>query len=158
MGIEIERKFLVANDKWRRRYTRKQKLRDGLIASTAESKVRVRLYENKATLTVKSKAVGGVRAEFEYEIPVADANELLENHCMNMILEKTRFYVLHEGFEWEVDVYEGVLAGMVLAEVELTRSDVEVPLPDWIGREVTGDPEYKKINMLRTRMEAASVV
>ena len=154
MGIEIERKFLVANESWRRLYTRKQRLRDGLIASSADSKVRVRLYEDKATLTVKSKSDSSVRAEFEYEIPVEDAKELLQKHCVNAVLEKIRYYAPYAGFEWEVDVYEGLLEGVILAEVELESADADVPLPDWVGAEVTGKPEHKKINMLRARQAA----
>lgn len=152
MGVEIERKFLVANENWRTLYTRKQQLRDGLIASSPEAKVRVRIYEDKATLTVKSKAVGRVRAEFEYEIPPEDATELLNKHCLNSVLDKTRFYVPYRGFQWEIDVYGGVLEGVVLAEVELTHADADVPLPEWIGQEVTDDPRYRKINMLRERL------
>jgi len=152
MGIEIERKFLVANDRWRSLYTRKQKLRDGLIANSPESKVRVRVYEDKATLTVKSKSDSRVRAEFEYEIPAEDAEELLQRHCINLVLEKTRFYVPYQGFEWEVDVYDGVLKGVILAEVELEDANADVPLPDWVGAEVTGKAEYKKINMLAARL------
>ncbi|MEN6541797.1 CYTH domain-containing protein [Parvibaculum sp.] len=156
MLIEIERKFLVADPAWQNLYTSRERLRDGLLASTDGLKVRVRLYENRATLAVKTKQVGFTRAEYEYEIPMEEAEQLLALYCGDTKLAKTRYYVPYRGFTWEVDVYEGVLSGIILAEVELKHADVDVPLPAWIGREVTGEPEYKKINMLRARYSPAS--
>lgn len=152
MLIEIERKFLVADDSWRKLYTRCERLRDGLIAATDGLKVRVRLYENHATLAVKTKQVGFTRAEYEYEIPMDEAEQLLALHCGITKLVKMRYYIPYRGFTWEVDVYEEILSGVILAEVELSRADIDVPLPTWIGREVTGELEYKKINMLKARL------
>jgi adenylate cyclase len=131
MATEIERKFLVAHDGWRTRCVRKEHLRDGLISYTPQRKVRVRIRDDRrATLTIKAKT-GEIRnAEFEYEIPIADAEELLASHCGQYVLHKTRHYIPHDGFMWEVDVYEGVLEGVVLAEVEVAGEDVQVPLPD----------------------------
>ncbi|MFX8696288.1 adenylate cyclase, partial [Acinetobacter baumannii] len=93
------------------------------------------------------KEQGGTRAEFEYDIPRADALELLEKHCTDVIV-KTRHYVAFEGFTWEIDEYGNQLAGIVIAEVELPAIDVPLPIPHWAGKEVTGRAEYKKINML----------
>ena len=149
MALEIERKFLVANETWRHGCVRSQHLRDGLIAVSDQRKVRVRLYDDHATLTIKSVEDGPSRCEFEYEIPAADAEELLRNHCGEYVLAKTRHYVPYKGFTWEVDVYEGLLNGIIIAEVELDRIDAALPLPSWIGREVTGDPHFRKINMLK---------
>lgn len=151
MAIEIERKFLVAHDGWRRHSVRKSHLRDGLISCSSERKVRVRIRDDRATLTIKAKK-GGIRdVEFEYEIPREDAEELLAAHCGKHVLCKTRHCVPCDGFVWDVDVYEGILDGVVLAEV--ASEDVQVPLPDWIGPEVTGQPEYKKINMQEARLQ-----
>jgi CYTH domain-containing protein len=144
MAREIERKFLVANQSWRELCTKRERLRDGLLAISNQRKIRVRTYENRATITVKTRGTGTAREEFE---PIEDARELISSHCDGNVLEKVRHYVPYQGFVWEVDVYEGGLSGMILAEVELENADIEVPLPRWIGREVTGDPEYKKINM-----------
>lgn len=155
MATEIERKFLLADDGWRELSVRQERLRDGLVASTADRKVRVRIYDSggsRATLTVKTGTGARRNAEFEYAIPVADAEMLLARHCGEMLLTKTRHYVPHEGFTWEIDVYEGLLDGVVMAEVELPREDIEVPLPAWVGREVTGDPDYKKINLQKARL------
>jgi adenylate cyclase len=152
MAIEIERKFLVANDGWRMQYTRQKRIRDGLIATAAGRKVRVRIYDDRATLTVKAKTSGPGDAEYEYEIPLSDAEELLATHCDGRVLSKTRYYVPYKGFTWEIDEYDGVLNGVVLAEVELSREDIDVPLPSWVGAEVTGRPEYKKSNMHAARL------
>ncbi|MGD9886104.1 CYTH domain-containing protein [Reyranella sp.] len=158
MATEIERKFLVANDAWRKRYVRKDHIKDGLVCFSAERKVRVRLRENRATLTIKGKKAGFRDYEFEYEIPVADAKELLASHCDGYVLEKTRYHVPHGSLVWEVDVYEGILDGIVLAEIEVSSETAPIPLPDWIGAEVTGRPEYKKINLQRARWANAKSV
>jgi adenylate cyclase len=158
MATEIERKFLLAGDGWRKLSLRQERLRDGLVASTVDRKVRVRVYDGggsaRATLTVKTGTGARRNAEFEYAIPVADAEDLLARHCDDLLLTKTRHYVPHEGFTWEIDVYEGLLDGVVMAEVELTRQDIDLPLPPWIGREVTGNPDYKKINLQKARLAA----
>ena len=154
MATEIERKFLLANDGWRMQYVRQERIRDGLIANAAGRKVRVRAYDDRATLTVKAKTSGSRDAEYGYEIPLTDADELLATHCDGRVLSKTRYYVPYKGFTWEIDEYHGVLDGVVLAEVELSREDVEVPLPPWVGEEITGRPEYKKSNMHAARLAA----
>lgn len=151
MGTEIERKFLVTGDDWRASVVREQHLVDGLVAMTDGRKVRVRLCDGQATLTVKAREAPGVNAEFEYPIPFEDAGELLARHCDGNVIAKTRFLVPYEGFTWQVDAYEGVMADIVLAEVELPRLDCPVPLPAWVGPEVTGDPTYRKINLFRAR-------
>jgi CYTH domain-containing protein len=158
MATEIERKFLLANDGWRMQYARQKRIRDGLIAAAAGRKVRVRVYDDRATLTVKAKTASLADAEYEYEIPLADAEELLATHCDGKVLSKTRYYVPYKGFTWEIDEYDGVLSGVVLAEVELSRENVEIPLPSWVGEEVTGRPEYKKSNMHAARLPANSTI
>lgn len=154
MAVEIERRFLLKSDDWRHLATRCERLTDGLVASSDGRKVRVRQYGNRATLTVKSMTQGLRRAEFEYEIPFDDATTLLTHHCGNLLLEKTRYCVTYGRYVWEVDVYHGLLEGVVMAEVELASEDQSPPLPEWIGEEVTGDARYKKINMLRDRLAA----
>ena len=151
MALEIERKFLVANDLWRSGITGHRRIVDGLVAATGLRKVRVRLLPDRATLTVKSGRSALARAEFEYDIPQDDARELLARHCGGDVLEKVRYDVPYEGFLWEVDVYAGVLDGIVLAEVELASADVFVPLPPWAGEEVTDNPTYRKRAMLAAR-------
>jgi len=111
----------------------------------------VRILDGRATIAVKGQRRGLARAEFEYEIPVADAEEMLLTMCDDRVLEKTRSYIRHGGLTWEIDVYDGLLEGVVIAEVELDRADREVPLPDWVGREITGDVRYSKVKMLEAR-------
>ncbi len=151
MADEIERKFLVVGDGWRAACVRSERLVDGLLASSRTRKVRVRLYADRATLTVKTARKGRVRHEFEYEIPVADAEQLLRTECGRTRLAKIRHYVPHEGFTWEVDVYEAPLDGVVLAEVELSSPDQQPPLPPWAGAEVTDDPAFRKRRLFANR-------
>lgn len=152
MPVEIERKFLLKDETWRGFVSRSEHLRDGLVASTEGRKVRVRLYDARATLTIKSQQVHGTRDEFEYEIPRQDAIDLLTKHCGPHLLDKTRHYIPFRGLTWEIDVYEGILEGVVLAEVELPHAHTQLEMPSWAGDEVTGRPEFKKINMIRARL------
>ena len=152
--LEIERKFLVADGSWQAHAVRHEHLQDGLISHSAERKVRVRIRDGSATLTIKAKREGIRDIEFEYPIPLSDARELLASHCGDLTLEKTRYYVPHGAFVWHVDVYDGLLDGVVLAEVELPGEHADLPLPRWVGAEVTGRPEYRKINLQRMRQVA----
>jgi adenylate cyclase len=156
MATEIERKFLVADASWRAAAFRSERLVDGLVAAAEGRKVRVRLYEDRAPLPIKSPRDGLKRAEFEYEIPIADATELIAKHCGEKVLVKTRHYVEHMGFIWQIDEYQGLLQGVVIAEIELDSETDDAPLPGWIGREVTYDPDYRKINMLNARLARLS--
>jgi adenylate cyclase len=156
MAVEIERKFLVRDDSWRGLFTHQQEIRDGLIAVANGRKVRVRICDQRATLAVKSKTESLANAEFEYEIP--DAEELIAHHCLRAELAKTRYFVPHGQLTWQVDIYKGILAGVIPAEVELPSEVAELALPVWVGREVTGNPDYKKINMANARVGTASRV
>lgn len=143
MGIEIERKFLVAGDGWRAG-TRGEPLaiRQGYLSTGPGTSVRLRRVGDAAFLTVKGPG-GKVRAEFEYAIPPGDAEAMLAL-CPAPPLRKARWEVPHGGHLWTVDVFEAPdrLAGLVLAEVELESEDIDPPLPGWLGREVTDDPRY----------------
>lgn len=148
MRLEIERKFLVAHDGWRAGVTAIRHLKDGLVGHFARGKVRVRLDGDRAWLTVKGAREGIARAEFEYEIPAVDGRAMLERVCTGQIIEKTRHCVPHEGLVWEVDVFEGALAGMILAEVELDHANQPFARPDWLGAEVTGDLRFRQSTLL----------
>jgi len=151
MALEIERKFLIADETWRRHAVRSERIVDGLLATSKGRKVRVRLYADRATLAVKTRKKGRVRFEFEYAIPVIDARHMLRAECGRSTLAKTRHYVPHGGKTWEVDEYEAPLAGILLAEVELTEADQALSLPSWIGREVTDDPAFSKTRLFTER-------
>jgi CYTH domain-containing protein len=152
MAKEIERKFLVRGDGWRAEAETNSTLRQGYIASMEDRSVRVRILDGKrARLTIKIGISALTRDEFEYDIPVADAKELLES-AMGLIIEKTRYRVPHDGFIWEVDVFGGSYRGLVIAEVEMGAETDKPTLPSWLGREVTGDSRYSN-QALATQFE-----
>ncbi len=145
MGIEIERKFLVAGEGWRAAAEGAPvPIRQGYLATpgAAGATVRIRRAGAEAFLTVKGPG-GLVRAEFEYPIPPGDAEAMLAL-CTTPPLAKARWSVPHQGHVWTIDVFESPasLAGLVLAEIELPAADIDPPLPPWLGAEVTGDPGY----------------
>ncbi len=139
--IEIERKFLIRTDGWRATADHGTVIRQGYLA-IGEPTVRVRSKGDKAFLTIKAQKEKATRHEFEYEIPMADATAMLNNHCAKPPLDKTRYLVRHDRHVWEIDVFSGVNAGLILAEVELERVDETVTLPAWAGPEVTDDPRF----------------
>jgi CYTH domain-containing protein len=142
MAKEIERKFLVRSDAWRSAVQSKSVLKQGYVASMDDRSVRIRILDEKtARLTLKIGRSTLTRDEFEYEIPVSDAEELLEN-AIGIVIEKTRHRVPHEGFVWEVDVFAGAHRGLIIAEVEMQAETDSPSLPAWLGREVTGDFRY----------------
>ena len=149
MKIETERKFQLASERWRSLVERSEHIQDGLLSSNDERKVRIRIIGKRSTIAVKSKIFRGQREEFEYDIPRDDAERLL-TYCAGNVIQKVRHYIAHANLIWEVDEYEGLLKGVVLAEVELESLDQHILMPDWIGHEVTADPFYSKTNMLRT--------
>jgi adenylate cyclase len=142
MGAEIERKFLVIGDTWRAGATVERRLCQAYIARSAGAVVRVRIDADRgAVLTIKSSTPGLQRQEFEYDIPVADAEALVLLGDSAPIV-KTRFEIPIGRHTWEVDVFEGVNAGLVIAEIELDRPDEAFDRPSWLGAEVTDDPRY----------------
>lgn len=142
MAKEIERKFIVENDAWRAAAGASKAIVQAYVAIDGDTSVRVRISDGaEARLTLKSGFSGITRDEFEYPIPLADAHELVAA-SRGRLIEKTRHIVSFDGFDWEVDVFEGALAGLVVAEVELASEDDEPILPPWLGREVTGDPAW----------------
>lgn len=149
MGREIERKFLVVSDAWQAAATSSLLLRQGYLSSNAKATVRVRSKDNgRAVLTLKGAAEGISRAEYEYEIPIEDARELLAM-AQPHVIEKRRYLVPHGGLVWEVDVFLGRHSGLVIAEVELDSEDQAIALPDWIGVEVTHDDRYNNASLSR---------
>ncbi|WP_298401127.1 CYTH domain-containing protein [Sphingobium sp.] len=143
MPIEIERKFLVVGDGWRQGADAGRALRQGYVVREGKASVRIRLAGNRGWITLKSARAGMVRDEFEYEIAAGEAADMLDRLCSGPLIEKTRYKVPHGGRIWEVDVFAGTAAGLVLAEVELDAADAQVDLPAWVGREVTDDPRYR---------------
>lgn len=147
MGKEIERKFLVVGDAWRS-LAPGGRYRQGYLSTVKERTVRVRIAGERAFLTVKGLSVGATRAEFEYAIPPADAEEMLDTLCERPIVEKTRYRIPFAGLTWEVDEFGGANAGLIVAEVELADEAQTFTRPAWIGREVTGEPRYFNANLV----------
>jgi len=151
MAIEIERKFLLKNDSWKIDEKGNRivgtAFRQGYLKTEGVT-VRVRLEGERSKLTIKGKTVGMSRLEYEYDIPLADANEMLDKLCQKPIIEKTR-YLRNEGeLTWEIDIFEGENTGLMVAEVELASEDQIVPLSSWVGEEVTGDVRYYNSNLV----------
>lgn len=140
MNIEIERKFLVKHEAWKAAGPG-QLVRQGYLNKDPDRTIRVRTAGAEAFITIKGRTVGASKPEFEYLIPLQDAEDLL-HLCIPPLIEKTRFLLSHAGHEWEIDEFHGDNRGLVLAEVELETETEEVVLPDWVGPEVTHDPRY----------------
>lgn len=148
MGKEIERKFLVSGDAWRA-LGHGTMYRQGYLNSARERTVRVRTVDGKAFLTIKGITVGATRAEYEYEIPLADGNALLDNLAEKPLIEKRRYRIPQGAFVWEVDEFFGENQGLIVAEIELADEDQAFDTPEWIGEEVTGDARYFNSNLIK---------
>ncbi|MDG0852502.1 CYTH domain-containing protein [Roseateles puraquae] len=146
MGIEIERKFLVANDTWRAQAQRATRFSQGYLSRDPARTVRVRIAGEQAFLTIKGATRGATRAEFEYAVPLEDAQALL-TMCDGPVVEKIRHLCLCDGMTWEVDEFLGANAGLVLAEIELEDEAQPFTRPAWLGDEVTGDGRYVNANL-----------
>jgi len=144
MGIEIERKFLVDGQAWRE--APGQAYAQGYLNRDKQRTVRVRIVEDRAWITIKGASAGATRAEFEYAIPVADAQALLQMSD-GPIVRKIRRKLEHAGHTWEIDEFQGDNAGLVVAEIELRAEDEAFERPGWLGAEVTDDPHYFNSNL-----------
>lgn len=144
MPIEIERKFLVTGTAWRE--ARSVRLCQGYLNRDKERTVRVRLAGARGFITLKGATQGASRAEFEYEIPFSDAEQLLKL-CDGPVVEKLRFVIEHKGMTWEVDEFLGDNAGLIVAEIELQSEAQSFERPSWLGREVTEEPRYFNSNL-----------
>jgi adenylate cyclase len=149
MAIEIERKFLVRDDSWRARADAGAFFSQGYLSSDPKRCIRVRIAADRAWLNIKSAVSGVRRLEYDYEIPVADAREMLHSACADPPVEKTRYHVPHGQHVWEVDVFEGANAGLVVAEIELADEQEPFARPAWLGEEVSNDPRYYNMNLSR---------
>lgn len=160
MATEIERKFLLNDDRWRAAVTRTELMRQGYLqyfpfAQTGElqnenedhpsSSVRIRIAADKAYLNIKSTTLGIVRQEYDYEIPLSDAIEMLDHLCVGPLIEKTRHFVKYGKHVWEIDEFTGDNAGLIVAEIELGHEKESFERPEWIGIEVSGDARYYNV-------------
>ncbi|WP_341526332.1 CYTH domain-containing protein [Nostoc sp. UHCC 0302] len=148
MPKEIERKFLVKGDSWRR-LAEGSFYSQGYISTQKKATVRVRIAGNQGYLTIKGPSVKYSRSEFEYPIPIEDAQEMLDTLCDRPLIEKTRYKVEYSGLIWEIDEFDGINKGLIIAEVELSDENQQIELPIWIGEEVSDDPKYFNSNLVK---------
>lgn len=149
MATEIEYKFLICNERWRNQVDRSVRMRQGYLTSDARCSVRVRVADNQGFLNIKSGTLGIQRSEYEYLIPLAEAEDILDTLCEKPLLEKTRHYVRFGEHLWEIDEFAGDNAGLIVAEVELDHPDELFTRPDWLGEDVSHDIRYYNSQLAR---------
>lgn len=149
MSIEIEHKFLLRDASWRQQVERSVRMRQGYLTSDARCSVRVRTADGRGFLNIKSGTLGIQRSEFEYPIPLADAEAILNALCEKPLLEKIRHFVRYGQHLWEIDEFEGDNAGLIVAEIELRTIDESFERPDWLGEEVSQDIRYYNSQLAR---------
>ena len=148
MGIEIEKKFLLKGGEWKQLAVGIA-YRQGYLNSVKERTVRVRTINDNGFLSIKGVSVGATRLEYEYEIPLEDAQALLDELCEKPLIEKNRYKVDFGGFIWEIDEFFGENDGLIVAEIELESEDQSFDKPQWVGEEVTGDTRYFNSNLIK---------
>lgn len=147
MAKEIEKKFLVTNEEYKSS-SKKALFRQGYLSVDYERIVRVRSYNGKGFITIKGKTKSCSRDEYEYSIPVEDAERMLDSLCVRPIIEKIRYFLTFEGYKWVVDEFLGVNKGLVTAEIELEHENQKFLKPNWIGNEITYDIKYFNSNLV----------
>jgi adenylate cyclase len=148
MSKEIEHKYLLIDDSYKSLVSDRLHIIQGYISRDKNHTVRVRIVNDRAVITLKGANKGDTRAEFEYPVPVADAEEMLANLCEPPVIEKYRNIVIFSGNRWEIDEFQGVLKGLVMAEIEIPSSDYQYAIPPFIGKNVTNDARYYNSNLI----------
>ena len=148
MAKEIERKFLVHGDEWRSG-SEAVYCCQGYLVLEGKCVVRIRILGKQAYLTIKGKTEGITRLEYEYGISFDDAQEMLNSLCLKPLIEKYRYTVIYSGMKWEIDEFLKDNKGLILAEVELKAEDQQIELPGWVGKEVSHDPHYYNVNLVK---------
>jgi adenylate cyclase len=147
MAVEIERKYLVKNDSWRKSVEAQAHIMQGYLANDDTASVRVRVKGDAAYLTIKGATSGISRSEYEYQIPVEDAETMLRELAIFPAIDKVRYSVRSGKHLWDLDLFSGENEGLVMAEVELASEDEDFQMPDWAGEEVSGDTRYYNVNL-----------
>ncbi|MFY9089299.1 CYTH domain-containing protein [Arcobacter aquimarinus] len=148
MALEIERKYLVNLEKLGT-LENGNRIKQGYLSTNKDAVVRVRVKNDKAYLTIKGSNIGATRLEFEYKIPVVEANEMLDKLCQKPVIDKTRYLIDYENHTFELDIFYGDNDGLVVAEVELLDENETIKLPSWIKEEVTSDERYYNSNLMK---------
>lgn len=145
MAAEIERKFLLKDDSWKEFSDQGVEYSQGYLVGSKHASVRVRIQGDKAYINIKSATIDITRQEFEYEIPLDEASEILASLCEKPLISKTRYHVPHEQHVWEIDVFKGDNEGLIVAEIELNNVNECFSKPSWIGQEVSDDKRYYNV-------------
>jgi len=148
MGVEIERKFLLRNENWRAAVTKSIPFKQGYLTNEEDFTTRIRREGDKSKLTIKYGTSGISRKEFEYDIPLVDAECFFEDRIGDTVIEKTRHYVEFSGKTWEIDEFYGLNQGLIVAEIELDSEAEEFIKPEWVGEEVSDDERYRNSVLL----------
>lgn len=149
MAIEIERKFLLKNNSWREQIYASKTIRQGYLAPVGTSSIRVRIQGDKANINIKSARLGIKRTEYEYDIPLEDAIDMLDNLCQQPQINKTRHLLKVGRHTWEIDEFYDDNDGLIVAEVELEAEDEAFEKPDWLGQEVSDDRRYYNVSLVK---------
>lgn len=149
MAVEIERKFTLKNDNWRKDVQRSQRYVQGYLAGNDLSSIRVRIAGEKANLNIKSATLGIFRQEYEYDIPLSDAEEMIETLAEKPVIDKVRHFVSFAGKTWEIDEFSGENQGLIVAEVELDSENEQITLPEWVDEDVSQDTRYYNVCLVK---------
>ncbi len=149
MATEIERKFLLLNEDWRAIVESDMQIVQSYLATNEFSSTRIRIQDDKANINIKSATLGISRTEFEYAIPVDDAQLMIDELCVKPVIEKTRYIVNHMQHTWEIDVFSGDNEGLIVAEIELSSPDETFEKPSWLGEEVSNDARYYNVCLVK---------
>lgn len=149
MATEIERKFLLKDSSWKESADQGTQYCQGYLVGSKAASVRVRIQGKRAFINIKSATIDISRQEYEYEIPLNDAKEMLETLCEKPLIDKTRYFVKNENHLWEIDVFSGDNEGLIVAEVELSDINENFIKPNWLGNEVSGDARYYNVSLVK---------
>jgi adenylate cyclase len=149
MAIEIERKFLLINDDWRTQAAKPVRYRQGYLVGSEKASVRVRIQGDKAFLNIKSATLGIYRQEYEYPIPMDEAEKMLDDLCEKPLIEKNRYFIKQNQHTWEIDEFFGENQGLIVAEIELASETEAFNKPSWLGQEVSDDRRYYNVCLVK---------
>ena len=149
MATEIERKFLLKDSSWKNLASEGTQYTQGYLVGSKHASVRVRIQGKRAFLNIKSATIDITRQEFEYEIPLAEASEMLFTLCEKPLIDKTRYLLKNENHVWEIDVFSGENEGLIVAEIELNDKDESFDKPGWLGAEVSDDARYYNVSLVK---------
>jgi len=149
MATEIERKFLVLNQDWQESTMSKLHIVQAYLATNEFSSTRIRIQDDQANINIKSATLGISRTEFEYTIPLVDAQLMIDELCVKPAIDKIRYMVKHMQHTWEIDVFSGDNEGLIVAEIELSSPDETFEKPSWLGEEVSHDKRYYNVCLIQ---------